>query len=172
MEILEKIKVQLAEIAKQKEQLTSELRKEFYPMLKPLFEKSNGKITSIGWHQYTPHFNDGDECTFSTNFDLDWGIEFNGENLDESELIKSSAYGLQRWIDGDGSYEKWIEKYPDDKIDSIANADEIELYRLFNEVEDLLSCIPDEFYKDLFGDHVKVTVSADGSIETEEYEHD
>jgi len=49
MEILESIKSKLAEIAKKKEELTAELRKDFAPMLKPLFEKSNGVIKTISW---------------------------------------------------------------------------------------------------------------------------
>lgn len=172
MEILENIKIKLAEIAKKKEELTEELRKDFAPMLLPFFKKSNGSIKSISWQQYTPYFNDGEECTFSVNLDLDYAFKVNGESLDESDFFTVSTYGLHRLSCNDGSYEDWIGKYPEDKIDQVKNADQIILYNILLEIVSLIESIPDEFLKELFGDHVEVTVKNDGTIETEEYEHD
>lgn len=37
---------------------------------------------------------------------------------------------------------------------------------------DVISTIPDDFMKDLFGDHCLVTVYKNGNIEVEEYDHD
>lgn len=155
MEILESIKTKLADIAKKKEELTAELRKDFAPMLKPLFDKSNGKIKSISWTQYTPYFNDGEECTFSVK--LDYSFEINGENTEEIDALD---WRIRRHLQGE------TEKYP------LQPEWDIELYKLVEEIQSVLSSIDDEFYKDLFGDHVRVTVNENGSIETEEYEHD
>jgi len=171
MEILEKIKSSIAEINKKKEQLTASLRSDFAPMLKPLFEKSKGKITSIGWTQHTPYFNDGDECVFSTHMDLDYGLYLNGEMIEEQEgLFGSSAYALSKF--GTPQYDSWIERYPEDKINEETKESDLFLYSVLKEFQDVLTSIDDSFYKDLFGDHVKVTVNEDGTVETESYEHD
>lgn len=172
MEILEKVKLKIEEINKQRESLLSDLRQDFAPMLKPIFDESKGKINSIGWTQYTPYFNDGDECVFGVHFNLDYGLYVNGEDLEESELFTVSKWGLNKYTDNDGSYEEWVKKYPEDRIDPKKNSDEIFLYGLIKEFASVLSSIDDEFYKDLFGDHVMVTVNSDGTVETEEYEHD
>ena len=43
---------------------------------------------------------------------------------------------------------------------------------VFKQFENILQSVPDEFYMELFGDHVEVIVNRDGTISTEEYEHD
>lgn len=172
MEMLEQIKTRIAEINKQKEELVSQLRKDFAPALKPLFEKSNGKITSLGWTQYTPYFNDGDECIFSVNTDLDYGIKVNNEDLDSSEFFKNNTYVLSRYLRKDGSYEEWIKRYPKDTLNTETMKEELYLYNILLEFQDILESIDDEFFKDLFGDHVEVTIFADGTVSTEEYDHD
>lgn len=157
MNVLESIKEKIGAIKKQKEELTSQLRGDFAPMLKPLFEKSNGKIESITWNQYTPYFNDGDECTFSTNFDY---FSINGENVDDIDALD---WRIRYHIEDD---KEKIEKYP------LQPEWDFELYRIVEEFKEILNSIDDEFYKDLFGDHVEVTVKSDGTVETKEYDHD
>jgi len=39
-------------------------------------------------------------------------------------------------------------------------------------MQEAMSVIPDEIYKDVFGDHAQITVSKDGTITVESYEHD
>lgn len=171
MTTLENIKQKIEEINKKKEELISELRSDFGPMLKPLFDKSDGKITSIGWTQYTPDFNDGDECVFCVNLGLKYEIRVNGYTLDEQEeLFGSSLYALSKY--GTYLYDSWIAKYPEDKINEETKENDLFLYVIIQEFEKILLSIDDEFYKELFGDHVIVTVYADGRIETEEYYHD
>lgn len=175
MTTLEEIKIKIEAIQKQKEELTAQLRKDFAPMLIPLFEKTNGKIKSIGWIQYTPYFNDGDECIFSANFDLDYGLRINGETIEEQEdegkpLFSSSLYALRKY--GTADYDNWITKYPEDKINEETKETDLELFNVIKEFHDLLDSIDSEFYKDLFGDHVEVTINADGTVETNGYNHD
>lgn len=172
MEMLNNIKEKIAQINKQKEELVKQLREDFAPALKPLFEKSNGVITSLGWVQYTPYFNDGDECTFSINSDIDYGIRVNGEHLEDSEILGNSTYGLSKYLKKDGSYEEWIKKYPEDALNPDTMEEDLNIYKTLLEFEDILESIDDEFFKDLFGDHVEVTVFVDGRVETEKYEHD
>jgi hypothetical protein len=178
MSTLEEIKTKIEAIKKQKEELTAKLRNDFAPMLQPLFEKSEGKIKSIGWIQYTPYFNDGEECTFSTNFDLDYGLRVNGKRLDDEyddedekeSVFGCSLYALRKY--GTDDYVEWIKKYPEDTIKEESKESDLALYACLKEFEEILESIDDEFYKDLFGDHVEVTVHSNGVIETEEYDHD
>lgn len=172
MEKLKEIKEKIEQINQQKKDLVEQLRKDFAPILKPLFEKSKGKITSLGWTQYTPYFNDGDECVFKVNSDLYYGIKVNGESLDDSDFFKYSTRSLSKYLKKDGSYEEWIKNFPDDALSDDKKDEELYLYSILLDFEEILNSIDDEFLKDLFGDHVEVTVHSGGAISTDEYEHD
>ena len=66
MEIVEKIKAEMAAFDEKRKELTAQLKKDFPALLAPLFEKYPG-VKNVRWTQYTPYFNDGDPCEFSTN---------------------------------------------------------------------------------------------------------
>ena len=68
MNILEKINKELEVFNERKKTLILELQEQFPAMFKELFDKYPN-VSSIGWVQYTPYFNDGDECTFSVYLD-------------------------------------------------------------------------------------------------------
>jgi len=121
-------------------------------LLQPLFDKSK-KIESISWTQYTPYFNDGDLCTFRTNVDY---VDVNGVDVDELD-----------WY-------SWRTKYPDD-LEKLATEGKVidwDEVKILGEFKEVLSDIPEEFYEELFGDHVRITVSKNGTIDIEEYDHD
>lgn len=56
---------------------------------KAIFEKYP-EIENFSWTQYTPYFNDGDECAFSVNTDPK--INGNDEYEEESEKINEKAF--------------------------------------------------------------------------------
>jgi hypothetical protein len=95
---------------------------------KDLFERFP-KLEKISWSQYTPYFNDGDECIFRSNHKH---ADIEGEGLE---------YGT-------------------------ADLKEIE-----SELSKFMSQFDNELLKNLFGDHVQLTVSKEG-ITVEEYEHE
>lgn len=147
MEIVEKIKAEMAAFDEKRKELTAQLKKDFPALLAPLFEKYPG-VKNVRWTQYTPYFNDGDACEFSTNAgyaDLNYDVreEDEDEDEDETEEIKSE----------------------DTAAPEVPEEAE-------GEFQDVLSSIDDSFYKDLFGDHVEVIVNRDGTIDVEEYDHD
>lgn len=156
MELIQKIQEEFKVFEEKKKALAEQLQQEFPQILAPLFEKSK-KINSVSWRQYTPYFNDGDTCEFGVyNDDLD----VNGE----------SNYDLDWW-----SWEvKWYLK-GEDKYKNIFNDNpslDLEECKVYMEFIEVLTSIPDDFYKDLFGDHVEVTVLRDGRVEVDGYEHD
>lgn len=143
MELLEKIKSELSAFEQTKRQLIEELRNKFPGMFSPLFEKYP-QIESVSWRQYTPYFNDGDPCEFRARVD---DIEVNGKDLYDFEEYASSYYREKEGRESN-ELEKGVEAFIE-----------------------VLTQIPDDFYKDLFGDHVMVTIK-NNEIEVEEYEHD
>lgn len=100
-------------------------------------------LKSFGWAQYTPYFNDGDECVFGVHCDPD-NIYINDE----------LGYDLYEYTDGKRIYPTpWTETASD-------------------EIADLISEIPEEILKATYGDHVQVTVKRNGKVTTDDYSHD
>lgn len=142
MEIIEKIKAEMAAFDEKRKELTAQLKKDFPALLAPLFDKYPG-VKNVRWTQYTPYFNDGDSCEFSTNAayaDLNWDGEEEDEDDEEEETTKTEEAEVPEGAE--------------------------------DEFQEVLSSIDDSFYKDLFGDHVEVIVNRNGTIDIEEYEHD
>lgn len=133
MELVEKIKAELAAFDEKRKTLAAELQKNFPELFKGFFAKHTW-VESFKWRQYTPYFNDGDECTF--------GVCQGYDDIDINEV--------NYWDD-----ENREERKP-----------------VYEELSDILTSVPEEFYKDLFGDHVEVIINRNGAVETEEYEHD
>ncbi len=130
------------------------------------FFAANPTVAGLRWRQYTPYFNDGDPCTFSTTADYADVIltkesdaepsedndedededEYDDEGLRENEILcEEGVYGLP---EGSGL------KVP---VEALLKT---------------LGKIPDEIYEGLFGDGMRVTARRDGTFETEEYSHD
>jgi len=165
----------------------------FNEMADGLF-KENSALQSFSWTQYTPYFNDGDECVFRSNgsyptvsmiVDGDvLGYDSNsGEftvNGDEEESVDS----IQRKFRdlGVDEFKKNGRTYAyDKKTNTITvNGEKVKTYEqrraLFEGLEKVvakfLDAFEDEDMKTMFGDHMRVTVNRDGNIETEEYQHD
>jgi len=86
-----------------------ELAKKFQATAQELFKKTTKnffdsvpEIKAFYWSQYTPYFNDGDECVFSVNDvyftnttdtdNIEWEEEYNGE---EENVFIYSGWGEQ-----------------------------------------------------------------------------
>jgi len=93
------------------------------------------EVQSISWAQYTPYFNDGDECKF-------------GVRNDEPDINEICGYE--------------IPYTPETK--HLVPAQEL--------ARSILQQIIEEDYKEMFGDHVRVTIKRDGEALIEEYDHD
>lgn len=118
------------------------------------FFKDHPNVEWIGWTQYTPYFNDGDECIFRVN-DLHFGYE-NPEDVyspyDGVCVGYSKVYGYEN---------------PDGRTFE-------EVYKDFNAVKDVertLFSIGEDTFKVLFGDHKFIRISKAG-IDILDYDHD
>jgi hypothetical protein len=149
---LQKLADLRTEITAKQKALHEEIRGMFGEGAKGVFE-SHPNLVSISWTQYTPYFNDGDACSFSSYHDYP-AITFklqdeDGEDV-EVEFDENSG-----------------EEDPDDyeEADAIRAAAE--------SAADFLGNFEEDEFEALFGDHVKVTVTPDGKAVTETYrDHD
>lgn len=155
--IINRIKGELKTFEEKKKALVDELRKEFPNLLQPLLEQSE-IIESISWVQYTPYFNDGDECTFSS-YAADFG--FNGKTYRDNFVTNADFWSKEIYDYTSGRYKKVPNPGYIEKEASIIDG-----------LSEILSEIPDDFYKDLFGDHVEITIFKDGRILINSYAHD
>jgi hypothetical protein len=129
----------------------------FKEMLTGIFSR-HPTLMSLRWSQYTPHFNDGDPCTFNVN---DIEAEFIAGTLLAKKFDKSKDWPTEDESAQEGEfYVSWnFSKQHADLSKEIG-----EIGNVFSTVEDLMLTV--------FGDGVQVTVTRDGEIEIEDYDHD
>lgn len=84
------LKEKYTDFKKQVEELRLKLQETGEEFLVEHFKKTfeeNPKLETVSWSQYTPYFNDGEECTFSSNHE--WAdIEGEGLKYDSPEYNK------------------------------------------------------------------------------------
>jgi hypothetical protein len=144
---------QISELRKdfeeKKRQMAEQFRNEFSNISKAFFE-AVPRIKSLTWTQYTPYFNDGDECTFRVN-----SVEF---ATDENNEIES----YRDFENNDGSFS--AESYG---LKKLVTPEE---FKLCEQMESIIGRNK-VLMEDLFGDHALVVVRAN-SIVVEEYDHE
>ena len=127
----------------------------FKELLKGFFA-AHPIVVRLRWTQSTSHFNDGDPRTFSGN-------EPEVEVLDKILLAKRKPNGYpdedQYSVKGE-FVDAWSIK--GEHKDLAASLDEIHV--LFQRIEDVMNAV--------FGDGVEVTVTRDGEIDIDDYDHD
>lgn len=159
----------IAELKQQKvdaEKLRAENVKNLTGMLKTLMV-STPEVEAIRWQQYTPYFNDGDECVFSIQ---DIEVKFNAEKFPMVE----EKDGDEAYDNNDGFVQSW------QLDDFFARQEDVLMFKSVAAVEaqvqiliDLheeLTAFGDQMHA-AFGDHARVTVTRAG-ITTEQYDHD
>jgi hypothetical protein len=140
-----------------------------FPKLVKDFFAAVPQIKSVTWTQYSPHFNDGDACTFNVNEvffatdeNKDFGVyrdEEDEEDYDEDEdeggevaerdenFFSGTFYSLKT--------QKFLTK---------------EQIAMCKKLDELISCNEDTM-ESMFGDGYVIVLRADG-IETQDYDHD
>lgn len=125
-----------------REELNVVAKKQFKEFSTQLFD-IHPNLELFGWTQYTPYFNDGDECIFGVN--------------DCFVVMKNQ---LEEYQNGD----HW-------DFASTYNETDKERIAAFKDIRNFLSNFEDEDMQHMFGDHIKVEVTRSGVV-TEEYSHD
>lgn len=150
----------LLNLQKHADEVKAKLMTEFKEKIEGIFSdffRCTPEIKEICWTQYTPYFNDGDECIFSVH-DIVFIAKTKPDGLEPTkEELKDHNYGS-----------KVYEDYPLNVITHDEYPEE--LRSKCCEFSTLLYKFTDEF-KYAFGDHAFVTVTKEG-IDVDEYDHD
>lgn len=140
------IAASLADLSSKRRAIEEEARKQAQEILAPglkQFLHDHPDVEAIRWEQYTPYFNDGEECVFGVG-ELHYKLV--GAEEDDEEFECLSTYGKPEGFD----QQPW--------------------FIALSELEAALSGSEDEL-KAAFGDHVRVIVTKEG-VDVEEYSHD
>lgn len=146
------------EIAALEAQYHEAAKTEFGEKSKALFE-AHPRLKSFGWTQYTPYFNDGEECVFKARTDdpdINGYDEYSEESGDEQGENLYNLASRRAW---DGHSFK-------DRADWDRDAE-----ATVKAVKAFLGSFDEEYYREAFGDHMKVVVTRNG-VEANFYEHD
>lgn len=131
------------------EKIKTEMEEKMQTEMKAAFAEffnTHPNVHGFIWTQYTPYFNDGDECIFGVH---EISPILSEEILEEVKNGNLSSYEVE-----DANYEN------EDKIDPT--------------VKDFIraiSKVPEEVFKNAFGDHVQVVATREG-FDITEYQHD
>jgi hypothetical protein len=181
--VIEKIKAELAAFEEKKQAFVTELRKEFPTMFTELFAQAP-KLKSVSWTQYTPYFNDGDTCEFSAHTDdlaINGASHYDEDDEDSEISVRPTLHITLRTEDevrvnkelAEKTKYTWYAKAGIGDSGLAPNPDyDADADRVCSEISAVLSSVPSEFLKDLFGDHAKVTICSNGTIDVEDYDHD
>lgn len=150
--MLEELKKMNEELSDLKAKHLERAKAVFGDVTKKLFD-THTKLESFKWQQYTPYFNDGEECVFSANTDY---ISINGNESDMNYTDKTVT-----------DYSGNKSPYPQ-KENEFYNP---ELSAAENDVKDFLNTVGDDSLRQMFGDHVEITVTRDG-VDVYTYEHE
>ena len=188
MKILNEINSAYIAFEQKKKQLTAELLEEFPKIFAPLFNQCP-RLAGFWWSQYTPYFNDGDTCEFSSHASYAHAIIYDEEgNKIDTEYIENSPLDEVSYVILKSKEEvdeclalckklgyTWFDK-TNTKVGNrgyrINPHYDSHLSSTLKDIQLVLGEIPNDMYRDLFGDHVKVSVYADGTINVKEYDHD
>ncbi len=142
-------------------------------------------LVKFSWNQYTPYFNDGDACIFSSQHD-NFNMVVTKPEVDEKAAKIAEArktldeidedYNLDIEEDYDPETEVLIEEagyYCNmDRDYAIATYEEApESREVARAIKEVLNVFDDDDFENLFGDHVTVIVTAKGA-QAEDYDHD
>jgi hypothetical protein len=151
MSTIDSIITDLARFEVQVKTLKSETAAQLKMIMAEMFQSffaAFPDVKTIHWTQYTPYFNDGDECTFRLD-----SVEFSYQEyggIEDGEFDEGDSFGVSKY----------------------SNRHELptELYQSCIAIEDVLKSMSEDL-KDMLDNHVKVFVTARG-IDVEEYEHE
>lgn len=157
-ELEKKISSKKAELDQLMQEFQKKMRSEFSELTKVFFEETG--VQCIAWHQYTPYFNDGEECVFSINNPV-----FITKNFDPEDLMHPDDYDYTDDEDGYGVVDlpyRWNWR----ATEALTGTLELACHK-FRE----LMYSNEGLFRDMFGDHVTVYLTTGEPI-VEEYDHE
>jgi len=156
---LAKLKKQQAAVEKE---MANVAKAAFKEMSAEVF-KANPALISFSWSQYTPYWNDGDTCTFSSNAEYP-SITFKAS--DGKTVKNDENNGTLVFFDAEDTDVEY--EVPEDEYDKYTK----QIEKLNVKVSSFLGNFSDDDFLTMFDDHQLITVNRNGKVETEDYEHE
>ena len=153
MQTIDDVLAAMREAKAKVESAVEATRKDNSALFRGMFEgffAAYPEVEAFRWHQYTPHFNDGEACTFGVHDLMIRNADSPEEGGDYDDGF--DYLDCHEW-DGNQRVAK-----TDDKSKALAALSEN-----FRSLRDIM--------EELFGDHAQVTVTREG-VEVDEYSHD
>lgn len=142
-----------AELEATRKRHMEEMQNKFKAVTKAFFE-SAPNVQAVVWSQYTPYFNDGEECTFSVNTPVFVTKNFDPENLEDPyEYEDDEEYGSESFY----------------YAGQLQNC-EFENAQVCFDFSNIIQS-EEELMEAVFGNHVAVYLTRD-EVYVEEYSHD
>lgn len=156
----DQLHVMMADFQEEMVKLQKRVQVSVHEIFKNFFEQVP-EVKQVIWNQYTPYFNDGDECYFSIH-----EFTFLTEEINPNEVcLTNYLYGGDCMEDEDTSILVKRTRY------MLEPGEELSPYaEVCNSLEAACHSAK-EFMKGIFGDHVIIIATRKG-FETFEYEHD
>lgn len=133
---------------------------ELFKHFLPIFEQ-NPKLESLSWTQYTPYFNDGDECTFSVNSDY-FEMVYDGQEMDDVH------YSGVKWNKETGKCDKvppYVRGYGGEGVHFDESTEEgVGVLAAVKGLQELLVGLGDDLCLAIWGNHMRVTLSREGFV--------
>lgn len=168
-EMVSDLKQKVSEMNHEMEALREKHRAYGKAIITKLFDwllENAPEVGAVSWVQYTPYFNDGDACEFSVHEPgfmtlAEWEDEEKREEAMD-DMYERDPFTRSRWGSNE-LYEETVKAYGQERTDYCST--------VINEFCSVFRKLDNELFLYCYGDHVRVTVSRNGT-EIEEYEHD
>ena len=147
----------ITEYEEAKKVFTEKMQAEIKKIFKQFFNECT-EIKTVRWVQYTPYFNDGEECVF---------------RVSEPYFSNAKPEQLNPWgeldnFENESDFSKAAYNCDPTRNEHVSS----ETYKTCSELSKLLcSRSMEAILKNIYGDHVCVTITKDG-IDVEECEHE
>jgi hypothetical protein len=150
LDIIEKLRKQMSDAEAEVQKVRKEMRAQGRAAIEPVFKhflEENPDIAAIRWEQYTPYFNDGEECHFRLRqFCLEFTDDFRSKHMNED--FDAQYAEEEKWYEGEAWY---VSK------ESTYGQSVLAKFKAFeNQIRD------QSLFYAIFGDHVRVTATRNG----------
>lgn len=124
-------------------------------------------VIEYKWTQYTPYWNDGEECEFSTLIDWNAGVKLEFGDSDGGEQYDGYYTNFRTWVRAENFSRGRFEEIRE--LNGVATAPYAEALREVNRL--IGGSAHDLWLKETFGDHATVIATKEG-FRVEFFEHD
>jgi hypothetical protein len=153
------------------------LRKQFQDTAQELFKETtkaffdgNPGVKAVIWSQYTPYWNDGDECTFSVNDPV--FTNATGDQLDDITYEEYEGEDEGIWVSESWGFTSTSDWAKEKKNEISAKSDDIiDFGSCVSFAKMIQSDAMEDVMLAMFGNHVRIIVTRDG-FDIQDYDHD